>query len=72
MALNLRSIDPDTFYDTQEASKLLCKSAAWFERHRWAGTGPTYSPGRPVRYLGRDLLAWLEAQRVPSKSQAAA
>lgn len=64
MPIDLKMIVPDAMYTTQEASKLLCKSAAWFERHRWAGTGPTYSPGRPVRYLGRDLFAWLEAQRV--------
>ncbi|MBD7987014.1 hypothetical protein H9645_03100 [Luteimonas sp. Sa2BVA3] len=34
-------------------------SMAWFERHRWERTGPSYiRRGRSVRYVKAELLEW--------------
>lgn len=56
-------IDPNTYYTTAEAMKLLHKSNAWFSQHRWKGTGPKCSKGIvPVLYKGSELLAWLEGK----------
>jgi hypothetical protein len=61
--INVASIDPNTFYSTAEAIKLLHKSNAWFSQHRWKGTGPKCSKGVvPVLYKGADLLNWLESR----------
>ena len=61
------SIDPNTFYTTADAVKILNKSNAWFARHRWLGTGPKCRKGIvPILYKGADLLAWLEPREVTS------
>lgn len=62
--LDLRTIDPDTLYDIEETASKLFKSTSWLKNHRLRGTGPRYMKGRPVRYRGRDLVVWLESQRV--------
>ena len=50
-------------YSQKDAATTLRKSESWFERSRWAGTGPRYIKiGRSVLYLGKDLNAWLESQ----------
>ncbi len=51
----------DTFYDTTESSELIGKSKPWFERHRWAGTGPQFTKiGRTPYYTGKDLLKFIK------------
>ena len=51
----------DTLYDTIESADLLGKSKPWFERHRWAGTGPKPTKiGRTPYYAGRDLLNFIQ------------
>ena len=50
-------------YTQAEAAPKLRKSKSWFERCRWAGTGPRYiKVGRSVLYFGKDLNEWLESQ----------
>lgn len=70
MAIDLSLIKPEMEYTTKEAAALLCKSMAWLERHRWAGTGPIYSKGKPVLYSGADLIAWMQAQKVRPRKTA--
>lgn len=56
-------------YGQKELAPLLGKSEFWFERARWAGTGPAFRKiGRSVRYLGADLNAWLDQQARKSTS----
>ncbi|WP_225217995.1 helix-turn-helix domain-containing protein [Luteimonas colneyensis] len=44
---------------TREAAALTKMSMAWFERHRWERTGPSYiRRGRSVRYVKAELLEW--------------
>ncbi len=46
---------------TDEAAEYFQLSHGWFERHRWAGTGPRYLKiGRAVRYRAEDLLAYID------------
>lgn len=55
--------DDGATYTQAEAGPILRKSKSWFERSRWAGTGPRYvKVGRSVLYLGKDLNAWLASQ----------
>ena len=50
----------DTLYDTRESVELYGKSKFWFERHRWAGTGPKFTKiGRTPYYTGEDLLGFI-------------
>jgi hypothetical protein len=52
----------DTLFDTQESADLIGKSKPWFERHRWAGTGPRYwKIGRTPYYAGEDLLSFIQS-----------
>ena len=53
-----------------ELVPILRKSKSWFERARWAGTGPRYTKvGRSVLYRGSDLNAWIEAQTIQNTGQ---
>lgn len=55
--------EPGKLYSQKELAPILGKSEAWFERSRWAGTGPTFTKvGRSPRYMGSAINAWLEAQ----------
>jgi hypothetical protein len=69
--INTASINPDAFYNTQEAMQFFGKSYAWFSRHRWKGTGPQCNRDTcPVLYKGADLTAWLDQGRGAVKSAA--
>ncbi len=62
--------EPTRLYSQKEIAPILGKSGAWFERGRWAGTGPTYiKVGRSVRYLGSDLNKWVASQARSSTSE---
>ena len=51
----------DRLFDTTEAAAGLGKSKALLERHRWAGTGPTFIKiGRTPYYRGSDLVNFIE------------
>ncbi len=65
----LTAIEPDALYTQTELAPVLRKSLAWFERARWAGTGPAYvKVGRQPLYRGSDVLAWLDARTRVSTS----
>ncbi len=65
----LALLDPDYLYKQGEIAAFLGKSPAWFERARWAGTGPAYLKiGRSVRYKGSQVMEWLDAQSRSSTS----
>lgn len=56
--------DPDRLFDTDEAANIYGKSKAWFERHRWAGTGPCFIKiGQTAYYKANDLLIYVERSR---------
>jgi len=58
--LHVLNTNLETLFDTKEASQLLGKSMPWFERHRWAGTGPVFQKiGRTPYYKGEALLAFI-------------
>lgn len=59
---------------TKEAARVLCVSAAFLERDRWAGaTIPFIRIGsRAVRYELEELESYIKKQRQLSKSGAAA
>ena len=69
LSATLSAIEPDTLYTQTELAPVLRKSLAWFERSRWAGTGPAYvKVGRQPLYRGSDVLAWLDARTRTSTS----
>ena len=52
----------------EEAAVYLRMSPFTLEMWRRKGKGPAYIPGRPVRYLERDLVAWIMGKRVEATS----
>ncbi len=59
----MQVFEDNVTYTQAEAAPKLRKSVSWFERSRWAGTGPRFiKVGRSVLYLGKDLNAWIESQ----------
>jgi len=57
-------------FDTNEASQLFGKTKSWFERHRWAGTGPKFIRiGKTPYYSGQSLLEFLIADAEQSSNQ---
>lgn len=59
----MQIFDDGATYTQAEVAPKLRKSKSWFERSRWAGTGPRFiKVGRSVLYLGQDLNAWIESQ----------
>ena len=65
--------DDNKLYTQDEAAPVFGKSKAWFERARWAGTGPKFIKiGRNVRYAGRALNEYLSAGVRTSTTQDAA
>jgi predicted DNA-binding transcriptional regulator AlpA len=51
------------YVSTLEAARLTGLSMAWFERSRWAGTGPPYVKlERSVKYPLDELHAWMRAR----------
>jgi hypothetical protein len=67
----LAAYDPlDEAVDTAEASRITGTPVTTLETLRSRGGGPEFiKRGRTVRYLRRDLLAWLQAHRIASTSQ---
>ena len=52
---------------TKDAARLLGLSPAMLERWRWMNAGPPFvrpTGGRAVRYRWRDLIDWIERNRV--------
>ncbi len=63
---------PETL-DTRDAARLLSKSASWLKQARCAGSGaapPFIKIGRSVRYLRRDLDAFLASRKFTSTTSA--
>ena len=70
--MEIEIFENNVTYNQKEAAAKLRKSLSWFERNRWAGTGPRYlKVGRSVLYLGADLNSWLKAQARSSTSEGA-
>ena len=69
----LTAIDPDAFYTESETANLIDRKATTLQRDRWAGNGPAYHRFGPrkVRYLGKDLIAWMQSGRVETQQTAA-
>lgn len=62
LTLSILHNDPCRFFDTTEAAEIYGKSKAWFERHRWAGTGPRFLKiGRTPMYKAADLLNFIDS-----------
>ena len=52
----------------RDAAKYFNMSPGWFRAGRMRGRGPAYvRAGRTVRYLIRDLDAWLDRHRVETR-----
>jgi len=65
---SLRQDDPQLLDET-EAARLLGLSRRFFQLDRFRGGGhriPYHRFGRMIRYERKDLLAYLEATRVPA------
>ena len=57
-------------YDVKAAAEYIGMSAAFLNRHRITGTGPTYLKlGGRIWYDRSDLDAWLNSRRRQSTSQ---
>jgi predicted DNA-binding transcriptional regulator AlpA len=57
------------YVDEATAAAVTSMSRAWFQRARWAGTGPPYIKlGRSVRYRLDELISWFEARKRTSTS----
>lgn len=57
-------------YDVKGAADYIGMSAAFLNRHRLTGFGPTFlKVGGRVYYLESDLDAWLNSRRRSSTSQ---
>ena len=65
-------IDPERHYTEKEAATLIYQADVTLRTWRCEKKGPAYYKlGRAVTYLGADLIAWREAQRVdPAKAAA--
>ena len=64
--------EPIGLLTTKDAARLLGLSPAMLERWRWMKVGPPFvrpTGGRAVRYRWRDLIDWIERNRVdPEKA----
>lgn len=59
-----------TRYDVKGAADYIGMSAAFLNRHRITGTGPTFIKlGGRVWYLQTDLDAWIDSRRRRSTSE---
>lgn len=63
-------LDPKTLYTQDQLAPVFQKSKSWFERARWAGSGPRYIKiGRSIRYRGADVITWLNDQTIGNTSE---
>jgi hypothetical protein len=66
--------EPFCLLTTKDAARILGLSPAMLERLRWMREGPPFvrptGTGRAVRYRWRDLVDWIERNRVdPDKAR---
>jgi len=62
-------LDDYKIYNTPTAAAFTGESPKTWEARRLKGTGPHYVKlGRSVRYLGKDIRAWIKANRRQSTS----
>ena len=65
--------DDDRYYGASDPEVLALAPYSTFASWRCSGVGPAYHKiGGRVIYSGRDLNAWLAAQRVQTAQQSAA
>lgn len=60
-------IEETRVYKTEELAELLGYKTRTLEDWRYHGVGPKFmrvTPTKGVRYLGRDVLAWLDSHMV--------
>ena len=51
----------NAWFDQETVAAIRCCSVSTIERDRWEGKGvPFVKDGRAVRYVKKDVLAWLE------------
>lgn len=63
-------IDPDRLYKEAETAEFACCSTWTLQAHRKKGSGiPWVKMGTSVRYLGRDIVAYIDARRVDPASK---
>lgn len=61
----------DSLLNQKQAARILDLSVRTLERHRLAGTGPSYARlGRLIRYRQDDLDAWVRGSLRTSTSEA--
>lgn len=61
--------DPERLLTQLELARVLAKSEAWLERHRWAQTGPRFVKiGRTPKYRARDVIEYLDQRTVDTKA----
>ncbi len=64
--------DPERLLTDTEAAPFRGGSTATLARDRWANTGISFLKlGRKVVYRAGDVLAWVEARRVQTHTEAA-
>jgi predicted DNA-binding transcriptional regulator AlpA len=65
-----RPVDIDALLPEVYAAELLGLSSRTLQAWRTKGIGPAFvRAGRAVRYRRRDLIAWMDANTVPSKKE---
>ena len=65
------TLDPSAIYSQTEAAAILGRRAKTLREWRRLGIGPASiktgaAQSAKVVYMGRDILAWLEARRRPA------
>src|SRR4051812_19381279 len=64
---SIRAIKPNVYYTANQIAHRLNLSQSTFQHWRHSKMGPAFhGVGRSSLYLGRDVLAWLRSQRVPT------
>jgi hypothetical protein len=67
----LARLDPDGLFSTDDAAALLGQTKRRLAYWRYKGRGPAYAhtPGYPVLYRARDLLAFLGDEPAPTAAR---
>jgi hypothetical protein len=69
MLSNSNSQDPDALLREQDAADLLSLSVRTLQSWRIRMAGPPFvQVGRAVRYRRRDLIVWIDANTIGSRS----